>query len=281
MAQNDIASIDGRTENRETKPNYMSGYALVNNLNMYYEVHGTGATPLVLIHGGGSTIDTTFGNILPLLTTHHTVIAVELQAHGRSGDRDAPVSFQQDADDVVGLLAYLQIKNANFLGFSNGGNTAMQIAIRYPAIVNKLIIASSFYKREGLLPGFFDGMQLATLDNMPELLKTGYLQVAADKDQLQVMFNKDRQRMLEFRDWSDEDMRSIKAPTLLMCGDQDVIRPEHTVEMLRILPNAQLAILPGAHGAYLGEITVAKEGSKIPELTVSLIDEFLNEAASS
>ncbi len=88
---------------------------------------------LILIHGGGSTIETTFGNILPLLATYGKVVAVELQAHGRTSDRDGELSFEQDADDVAGLLEFLKIEKADIFGFSNGGNTAMQVAIRHPA----------------------------------------------------------------------------------------------------------------------------------------------------
>lgn len=257
--------------------NGSSGYAPINGITMYYEVHGNGTLPLVLIHGGGSTIDTSFGRIIPLLAVHHKIIAVELQAHGRSSARPGASSFEQDADDVATLLQHLQIPKANFLGFSNGGNTAMQIALRHTAMVNKLVIASSFYKREGMITGFFDSMHQATLDNMPDLLKKAYVQVAPDKDQLQVMFEKDRQRMLDFKDWSDETLRSIQAPTLLMAGDRDVMTPEHAVEMLRLLPHAQLAILPGGHGDYLGEITTIKEGRTIVNFTVAMIEEFLNE----
>ena len=147
-----------------------SGYAPVNGLKMYYEIHGEGM-PLVLIHGGGSTIQTSFGKILPLLALHYKVIAVELQAHGHTNDRDSAESFEQDADDVAGLIQYLKISKANFLGFSNGGNTAMQIAIRHSNLVDKLVIISSFYKRDGMIPGFFESMQQATLENMPALLR--------------------------------------------------------------------------------------------------------------
>src|SRR5438105_4346519 len=115
-----------------------TSYANVNGIKMYYEIHGTG-NPLVLIHGGGSTIQTTFGRILPFLSKSHRVIAVELQAHGHTGDRDAPETFQQDAADVVELLKQLNIARADILGFSNGGQTAMQIAITNPEKVNKLI----------------------------------------------------------------------------------------------------------------------------------------------
>lgn len=252
-----------------------SGYASVNGLKMYYEIHGEGA-PLVLIHGGGSTIQTTFGEILPLLAQHYKVIAVELQAHGHTNDRDSAESFEQDADDVAGLIQYLKISKAHFLGFSNGGNTAMQIAIRRSNLVDKLVIISSFYKREGMIPGFFEGMQLATLENMPILLKTYYLQINNDQKGLQRMFNKDKERMLHFKDWRDEDLASIKNPSLIISGDKDVVTTEHTVKMSQIIPNAQLMILPGTHGSFIGEICAVEEGSKLPESTVTIIKEFLN-----
>lgn len=251
------------------------GYAPVNGISLYYEIHGTGGTPLVLIHGGGSTIETTFGNILPLLAMHGKIIAVELQAHGRTSDRDIPLSFEQDADDVAGLLKYLKIEKADFFGFSNGGNTAMQIGIRHPEIVNKLVIVSSFYKREGLIPGLSEGIQHATLDNMPAPLKTAYQLVAPDKSHLQVMHDKDKERMLHFKDWTDENLRSIKAPTLLIIGTHDVVIPEHALEMSKIIPQAELMIVPGTHGSFIGEVCSAKKGSKVPEMTVAVIEEFL------
>src|SRR6185437_974999 len=103
-------------------------YAEVNGIRMYYEIHGEehGGLPLVLIHGGGSTIESTFRTVLPLLAQAHKVVALELQAHGRTSDRDAPESFEQDADDVAGLLKHLGITKANILGFSNGGTTTLQ-----------------------------------------------------------------------------------------------------------------------------------------------------------
>jgi len=115
---------------------------------MYYEIHGEGK-PLVLIHGGGSTIQTTFGKVLSLFAKKYKVIAVELQAHGHTGDRDAPETFQQDGDDVAALLQQLNISKASFFGFSNGGTTSLQIAIRHPEVVDKLVIASGAYQREG------------------------------------------------------------------------------------------------------------------------------------
>ncbi|MDB4921964.1 alpha/beta hydrolase [Mucilaginibacter sp.] len=254
-----------------------SGYAPVNGLNMYYEIHGKGTMPLVLIHGGGSTIETSFGNMLPLLSGYGKIIAIELQAHGRTSDRDAPESFMQDADDVAALLKYLKIDKADILGFSNGGSTTMQIAIRHPDIVNKIVVVAGAYKRDGFIPGFFESMPNATLDNMPAPLKTAYLKVSPNKNGLQTMFNKDKQRMITFKDWNDDDLRSIKAPALFMVADHDVITVEHTVQMSRLIPGAQLAVLPGVHGSFIGEAGTAKNGSKLPGMTAALVEEFLNE----
>ncbi|MBK7441669.1 MAG: alpha/beta hydrolase [Bacteroidetes bacterium] len=112
-----------------TSTNTETGYANVNGLKMYYEIHGSGF-PLVLIHGGGSTLESTFGNVIHQFAKTHKVIAVELQAHGRTADIDRPLSFTQDADDVAGLLKQLHIEKADIFGFSNGASTTLQFAIR-------------------------------------------------------------------------------------------------------------------------------------------------------
>ena len=249
-----------------------TGYAPVNGLNMYYEIYGKGDIPLVLIHGGGSTIESTFGNMLPLLTKTGKVIAVELQAHGRTSDRDAPESFQQDADDVAGLLNHLGIAKANILGFSNGGSTALQIAIRHPEVVNKLIVISGAYKRDGFLPGFFDGMPYATMDNMPPSLKEAYLKVNPNENGFKTMFEKDKQRMIDFKDWPNEDLAAIKTPALFISGDHDVIIPEHTVAMSRLVQGSRIAILPADHATIIGEIG---NNNQLFHVTAGIVTEFL------
>ncbi len=263
-------------QTKRMKNSGTSGYAPVNGLEMYYEIHGTGSVPLVLIHGGGSTIETTFGNILPLFSAHGKVIAVELQAHGRTRDRNTPESFEQDADDVAALLKYLKVEKANILGFSNGGTTTLQIAIRHPEVVNKIVIISANYRRDGMMAGFFEGFPNATLASMPEQLKEGFLKVTPDKKRLQAMFDRDVERMSNFKDIPDENLSSIKVPALVMAADHDVVTPEHALKMSRTIPGAQLAIMPGSHGSFIGEVCTVKKGSKLPEMTVTMIDEFLN-----
>lgn len=263
------------SEKSGTSPAFQSGYCDVKGLHMYYEIYGQG-NPLVLIHGGGSTIQTSFGRVIPALSKNRKVIAVELQAHGRTRDVDRPESFEQDADDVAALLDSLKIDRADFFGFSNGGNTTMQIAIRHPAVVNKIILASAFFKKSGMQPWFWESMQRATLDNMPKQLKDAYQQVAPDTAGLIRMFSKDKQRMIEFTDWKDDDLRSIKAPALVISGDQDVVRPEHAVEMFRLIPKCELAIFPGGHGKYMGEITTLAEDHTDNVWCIPLIEDFLS-----
>ena len=118
-------------------------YASVNGLHMYYEIHGSakcGKPPLVLLHGGGSTIDTSFGSVLPSFAKTRQVIAFEQQGHGHTADiHDRPFTFEQSADDAAALMQHLKIEKADFFGYSNGGNIALQIAIRHPKLVRRLI----------------------------------------------------------------------------------------------------------------------------------------------
>lgn len=259
------------TENKQMT----SGYIEVNGLKMYYEIYGQGK-PIVLIHGGGSTIQTNFEKLIPLLSKNRKVIAVELQAHGRTNDRNADLTFEQDADDIATLLKNLNIDKADFFGFSNGGTTTLQIAIRHPEIVNKLVLGSALAKRNGVPDWFWDFMSQAKLENMPEQLKDGYKKVAADANGLQLMHDRDAKRMVNFKDISDQQIKSIKAPTLIIIGDKDVITPEHALELHRQIANSELAIIPGGHGQYIGEITTLTPDFKESDLVVPMIEKFLD-----
>ncbi len=254
---------------------FESGYSSVNGLEMYFEIYGQGK-PLVLIHGGGSTIETSFGIIIPFLAKQRQIIAVEMQAHGRTGDRDTDLTFEQDADDVAALLKNLNISKADFLGFSNGGHTTIEIVFRHPQIVNKIILASTFYKRSAIAPRFWDGFEHATLSMMPQLLKDGFLKVNNNQASLLNMFNKDVQRMKTFKGWSDEQMRSITKPALIINGNQDVGSLSHAVEMCEMVAGSELVVFPGEHGTYLGAIEALHNG-KMPRFNaVELIEEFLD-----
>ncbi len=255
--------------------NAQGRYAKVNGINMYYEIHGEGK-PLVLIHGGGSTLHTTFGRIIPLLAKTHKVIGVELQAHGHTSDRKAPETFEQDADDVAELLKQLNITGADVFGFSNGGNTAMKLAMRHPERVGRLIVASSFYKREGMQHGFWDFMKGADISHMPQVYKDEYLKINPDNTKgLQAMHDKDLKRMQTFTDWKDADLQDIKAPAFIIVGDRDVMSVEHAVVMHRLMKDSRMAVLPATHGSYMGEIMTPDVDNKLLEGFVAIVNEFL------
>lgn len=253
--------------------------AKINGIDMYYELHGkTDGTPLVLLHGGGSTIDVTWGRILPYLAKEHRIIAIEEQGHGRTSDRNAPVSFETSSEDVASLLKHLNITQADIFGFSNGASVAMMVAINHPALVRKLVYASSITKKSGAYPWFWEFMnKKANFENMPAPLKAAFLKVNNDPIKLRTMHDKDLARMQKFKDIPDSKVKSIKAETLIMFGDHDLVKPEHGIELTRFIKNSRLMILPGAHGEFLGELITGKPGSEAPEATAIFINEFLSQ----
>lgn len=254
-----------------------SGHLPINGLQMYYEVHGAGTgAPLVVLHGGGSTINSTYGRILPWFARHRRVIAVEEQAHGRTSDRDAPERFETSADDVDALLAQLGVATADVMGFSNGASVALQLAIRHPARVRRLVFASSMTRRSGTAPAFWDGFAHASLADMPQSLKDAFLEVTPDPQKLRRMFDRDVERMRSFRDVPDADVAGVTIPVLVMSGDRDVPTLEHAVELTRLFPHARLVVLPGGHGDYLGEATAPSPGDRAAELTSWFVEQFLD-----
>src|SRR2546425_12813152 len=165
-----------------------SGYAPVDGLQIYYEIRGAANgqnPPLVLLHGGGSTIDTSFGGVLASFAKTRQVIAFEQQGQGHTADVD-----------TAALLRYLKIQRADFFGYSNGGSIALQMAIRPPELVRKLVVASAMFKRDGLNPEFWESMEHATPESMPAELRDAYLRVAPHPEQLRTFHDKSVKRML-------------------------------------------------------------------------------------
>lgn len=256
-----------------------SGHAPVNGISMYYEVHGSPTgVPLVLLHGGGSTIDVTFGRMLPLLARTRRVIAVEEQGHGRTTDRAAPVRFETSADDVAALLRHLGIARADLLGFSNGASVGLQVAIRHPALVRSLVFASAMTRRDGAQSELWQFMAQADFSTMPRPLKDAFLRVNPDTAQLRVMHDKDAERMRNFQDVPAALLGSVRARTLILIGDRDIVTPGHAVELTRLIPGARLMVVPGGHGDYLGEAVMTARESRQPELTAGMIELFLDAA---
>jgi pimeloyl-ACP methyl ester carboxylesterase len=246
------------------------GFAPVNGLRIYYEVYGpAGGTPLVLLHGGDPAIETSWARVLPMLARKRRVIAFDQRGHGRTADDERPFTFEGSADDTAALLAVLKVPKADLMGFSNGASIAMQVAIRHPALVRRLVFASGMTRRDGLRPEFWQGMEKARLEDMPPEYVKVYRETSPHPEQLPSFFRKSVDRMLGFRDWPESAVRSVTAPTLVVVGDADVVRPEHAIEVSHLLPHARLAILPLTdHGAVL----FARAGWLVPMVEAFLSD---------
>ncbi|MFC4942500.1 alpha/beta fold hydrolase [Pseudonocardia sp. GCM10023141] len=227
-----------------------TGYAPVNGLQMYYEIHGTGR-PLVLLHGGVLTIDLSFGSLIPALSATHQVIAVELQGHGRTADTDREMTIPNLASDVVGLLDHLGIEKADLFGFSLGGLTAVQVAVSHPDRVGRLVAASVHFRQDGYYEEIFNpdpdagSRRLPTAADFQEM-QEAYESVASDPSHFGAFMAKTSQAAGAFRGWSDDELRGVAVPTLLLVGDTDFVRIEHAAEMFSLLPDAQLAVIPAA-----------------------------------
>jgi pimeloyl-ACP methyl ester carboxylesterase len=261
---------------KSTAPLMKSGHEEVNGIKMYYETYGDHqGVPLLLIHGGGSNISVTWSKMIPFLSADRKVIAIDEQGHGKSSDRKGPVSFEQTADDIAALLKSIGVDQVDVMGFSNGATNALQLTLRHPTKVRKLVHISSFTKRSGAAPGFFDYMKTADLSNMPIQLKQAFLKDNPDPEKLKVMHDKDADRMRSFKDISDQKIKAIKVPTLIVQGDQDVVQVKNSVELTQMIKGARLLVLPGGHGDFLGEVVMAKEENEMPKLTAGLISEFL------
>jgi pimeloyl-ACP methyl ester carboxylesterase len=258
------------------------GYAAVGALRMYYEVHGearAGRPPLVLVHGGGSTIESNFGALIPLLTETRQVIGVEEQGHGHTAWIDRPYTLENSADDIAAVLDQLEVPCADVLGFSSGAGVSLRLAMRHPSRVRRLIVASTFSRRDGVVDGFWDGMQDASLDAMPEALKEADRKVNPDPRHLQQLFEQDSERTKAFQDWSDAELQAVTSPTLVVAGDQDIVKPEHAVRMARAIPGARLLVVPANHGNYLGEVAASGGDTSLLRATVPFLTRFLDEDA--
>ena len=249
-----------------------SGYAPVNGLQMYYEIHGAAATttPLVTIHPWLG-----LANVFPSLIRNRQLIAVELQGHGRTADIDRPMTFEQHADDVAALLRHLGIRRADFFGESFGGTVAVSIAIRHPEIVRRVAIYGSILARfEEVIPPKSLAEFLSLTPDHPSIQfeRENYERVAPDPAQWPALFAKSSR--VVWKGFSRDELQSIEAPVLIAAGDHDVLVPpvEHHLEMSRLIPNAQLAVIPDA-----GHFVLYED----PEKVLPIVANFLDQPAST
>jgi pimeloyl-ACP methyl ester carboxylesterase len=250
--------------------NPVGHYASVNGLKLYYEDHGDGF-PLVLLHGAFGFVEG-WTNVLPALKKTHRVIAIELEGHGHTRDLDRPLRFETMADDVAQLLEQLEIKSADFFGYSMGGTVAFGVAIRHPALVRKLATYGS-----SVLGAFTNtaatGKRRFSLpaDFAPPVLKLPYERNAPDPTRWPILVRKVSDLLNDFNGYPAADLKTIQAQVLIMAGDRDEVRPERAVALYRLVPKSQLAVLPGSDHFLLWSN---------PQKALAILVPFLNDPAT-
>src|SRR5688572_11030989 len=194
-----------------------TGYAQVNGIKMYYETHGVGK-PIVLLHGAFNTINMAFAQLIPELSKTRQVIAVDLQAHGRTADIDRPFSFESMADDVAALIEHLGFERADVMGYSLGGGVALQTAIRHPEVVRKLVVVSTPFKRDGWYPEVLAGMGQMGPEAAEPMKQTPmyqlYASVAPKPEDWPVLLTKLGVLLRKDYDLSDE-VAKFETPTMI------------------------------------------------------------------
>jgi pimeloyl-ACP methyl ester carboxylesterase len=231
-----------------------------NALDLYYEIHGAGE-PLILLHGGLGT-SSMFGDNLAKLAESQQVIAVDLQAHGRTADTGRPMRYELMADDIAGLIRHLGLEKANVMGFSLGGGAALRLAIQDPELVNKLVVVSVAFRRSAMFPEVLAGIA-AVNGSAAEMMKPSpvyqeYARIAPNLEDFPKLLDKVGDLLAQDYDWAEE-VAMLEMPVMLVYGDADSMPPSHAAEFYGLLgggkadagwdgsnmPQSRLAILPG------------------------------------
>ena len=255
-----------------------TGYAPVNGLKMYYEIHGKG-DPVVLLHGSFMTITNNWTNTIAQLSKSRQVIAVEMQGHGRTADFNRDFSFENLADDIAALLDYLKIKQADVLGYSMGGGIAMQVAIRHPQKVRKVVSVSAVFRHDGWVKEaveMFPKMEAGMFKGSP--IEIEYKKLSPTPDKFDTFVKRVIQMDIKPYDFGAEKLKATKAPILFIHGDADGVRLGHIAEMFRLKGDeifgdmrprseSRLAILPNTtHITLMDKVDVF----------VPMVNDFLN-----
>jgi pimeloyl-ACP methyl ester carboxylesterase len=211
-------------------------YADVNGINLYYETHGAGR-PMILLHGGLGSGEM-FAPIMPQLTERHQVITVDLQGHGRTADIDRPIDIRLMADDIAALIDHLGLEQPDVVGYSLGGGVALQVAVRHPAKVRRLVVVSANVRRDAI-PAEMLAQQGQVSAAAMEFMKDtpmyqNYQRVAPRPDDFPKLLDKIGQSMANDYDFSEE-VRGLQMPTLIVAGDADMAPPSHYVEVFKLL----------------------------------------------
>jgi pimeloyl-ACP methyl ester carboxylesterase len=257
-----------------------TGYAPVNGLKMYYEIHGSGrGAPVVLLHGSYMTITNNWTDWIGELSKTRKVVAVEMQGHGRTADINRDFSYENLAHDIAAMLDYLKIKQADVLGYSMGGGVAMQVAIRHPEKVRKVVSISAVFRHDGWVKEALDVFPQLTADVFKgSPIETEYKKLSPTPNEFPNFVKRVIAMDLKPYDFGADKLKATKAPFLFIHGDADGVRLDHIAEMFRLKGDeifgdmrprseSRLAVLPNTT-----HISLMERGSAI----IPMVNEFLD-----
>lgn len=257
-----------------------TGYARSGDLDLYYEVHGSGGTPVVLIHGSMCTIEICFGQVIPTLAATRQVIAFEQQGHGRTRMLpDHPFTVTQMVADTVAVMTHLGLAKADLVGYSTGAAVALELAIAHPDRVRKVTLISGAYDKRGVRKELLELMPQLTVEMMKQTPWYDAYKKVAPVDTYDQLVERVK-RIDDSKSHPEASIRALTSPIQLVVADSDIIYLDHAVKFFQLLggdvagdlvprPKSQLAIIPGST-----HVTVMLE--KAP-LVTSLILAFLDE----
>ena len=243
-------------------------YANVGGLKMYYEVRGSGP-PLLLLHGGTTTIAYSWAKQIPRWSKRHRVIAVEQMGHGHTPDvPERAFTYEQMAEDTAALLAKLKITSVDIVGWSDGGNIGMVLAMRHPELVRKLVVSGPNC-RDSRDPEFAQWLETGKPEEWPSDIRDAYVAVSPDgAAHWPLLLARVKKMWLSFEGWDDKELSKIRAPVMVMVGDQDWVRTEYAVELHRAIGESRLFVVPGTeHPTF----------RQRPEWVNPVIEAFLDE----
>jgi pimeloyl-ACP methyl ester carboxylesterase len=231
----------------------------LDDIEVYYEIYGDG-DPILLLHGGTAFVETYFGQI-PALAPSFKVIAPDLRAHGRTSDSPRPLTYGLMADDAVRLLDALGARRTHVVGWSDGGVIGLEMAMRYPERVGKLVLMSAPSKVEGMLPSTLEMVRELT-PYSPFVLKQAlfYRMVAPDPGHWPTFIEKIKTMWLAEPHYTLADLARVRAETLVMAGERDMIDPRHCQETARLIPRARYREIPeGTHSFHMEQPDLVNE----------------------
>jgi len=238
-------------------------YVDANGVHTYYEEHGSG-DPLLLLHGGLADA-TGFALQTTAFAERYRVIVADRRGHGRTADVEGPITYDLMADDTIAFMDALGTGPGHLVGWSDGGDVGMLVAIKRPELVRKLVLMGANFSADGLTPDAMTAFDPGASASLIPVMRDMWREHAVDPDRFDVVLDKMMHCWFDYAT-PPADLARIAAPTLVMVGDDDIVRFEHTIELFETIPDAQLAVIPGA--SHLAPV-------EKPELVNQLVLDFL------